>query len=168
MDEIIKYFSESGSFLSFVFALVILAAIIKVFEKVYGWASKKLTAYYNFRKGKDQQSETISEQDRKITEIDDKLSDVMAKMDNIVVEFREHIKHQKKVNTVVLKDKINIIYKDCLIKGYILDKAKHDFKDAFDEYVANGGNSYVIDEIEPYIHGLKTFLSDEDAKSAGY
>lgn len=168
MDDIIKYFSESGNFLSFITAIIIIAALIKVAEKIFSWASAKLTAYYNMRKGKETQKETIDNQDKRITEIDDKLDDVIDKMDTIVDTFDKFVVRQKSVNTILLRDKINYIYKECLAKGYILDKSKQNFKYAYDEYVANGGNSYVIDEVEPFIHGLKVFLSDEDAKKAGY
>lgn len=145
-----------------------MAAIIKIAEKVFNWCSTKLTTYYNIRKGKETQKENITNQDKRITEIDDKLDAVINKMDGIVTAFNTFVERQKSVNTILLRDKINYIYKDCLVKGYILEKSKQNFKYAYDEYIANGGNSYVIDEVEPFIHELKVFLSDEDAKNAGY
>lgn len=168
MDEIIKYFSESGSVVSFIIAITIIVAMIKVAEKVISWVSGKLTAYYNFRHGKETEKEKVLNQDKKITEIDDKLDKVAAKMDDIVNHFDTFVVRQKSVNTILLRDKINYIYKDCIAKGYILEKQLQNFTYAYDEYVANGGNSYVINDVNPYIHTLKVFLSDEDAKAAGY
>ena len=165
MNEIITYFSESGNFFSFITAIIIIVAFIKVAEKVWSWCSLKLTAYYNMRHGKETQKETIINQDKRITEIDDKLDSVINKMDGIVTTFDRFVERQKSVNTILLRDKINYIYKDCIAKGYILEKQKQNFKYAYDEYIANGGNSYVIDEVEPFIHGLKVYLSDEDAKT---
>lgn len=168
MSEIIDYFSEPGSFLSFVLALMVIVAFIKVAEKVWSWCSLKLTSYYNIRRKKETQTEQVTNQDKRITEIDEKLDAVMSKIDEIVDTFNKFEERQKSVNTILLRDKIKYIYKKCLTDGYILDKDKQDFKYAYDEYVANGGNSYVIDEVEPFIHGIKVFLSDEDAKEAGY
>ena len=166
MDEVIKYFSESGSILSFIVAITIIAALVKVGEKVISWISAKLTAYYNFRHGKEQTKQNITNQDKRITEIDDKLDKVVETIDDISKTFNKFEERQKSVNTILLRDKINYIYKDCIAKGYILEKQKQNFKYAYDEYIANGGNSYVRDEVEPYIHTLKVFLSDEDAKAA--
>lgn len=190
MKELIEYFSESGNFLSFSLALVILVVIIKVVEKSCSWVSEKLLKYYNFKRGKETEKETlqkngerIQELDKKLEqhikdadeklaksmqEVDNKLDTIGDKVDGMVKAFGDFEIRQKNVNTIVLRDKIKYIYKKCLTDGYILDKDKRDFKDAYDEYVANGGNSYVKDEVEPFIHGLRVFLSEENAALAGY
>ena len=190
MKELIEYFSESGNAVSFFFALVILVIIIKLLEKSFSWISDKLTKYYNFKRGKETEKEKVNKQAEQIKAIDEKLDKhiqeadekikeffhdvdvkldaVGQKVDNIAETFAEYEKRQKRVNTITLRDKINYIYKDCLSKGYILNKTKHDFKDAYDEYIANGGNSYVQTEVDPFIHNLRVFLADDDARKAGF
>ena len=190
MKELIEYFSESGNFLSFSLALVILVVIIKIVEKSCSWVSEKLLKYYNFKRGKETENETmqkhgerIQEVDKKLEqhikdadeklekcmkEVDDKLDKIGDKVDGMAKAFGDFEVRQKSVNTIVLRDKIKYIYKKCLIDGYILDKDKRDFKDAYDEYIANDGNSYVKDEVAPFIHGLRVFLSEENAALAGY
>lgn len=190
MKELIEYFSESGNFLSFSLALVILVVIIKVIEKSCSWVSEKLLKYYNFKRGKETEKETlqkngerIQELDKKLDihiqeadeklekrmhEVDDKLDTIGVKVDGMVKAFEDFEVRQKNVNTIVLRDKIKYIYNKCLAAGYILDKDKKDFKDAYDEYIANGGNSYVKDEVNPFIHELRVFLSEENAALAGF
>jgi len=190
MKELIEYFSASGNAVSFFLALVILVAIVKVLEKVLSWLSEKLTKYYNFKRGKETEKETIETQGKRIKEIDEKLDQhirdadnamnqrmlevdgkldkIGEKVDGIAQTFIKYEERQKSVNAILLRDKINYIYKDCIAKGYILEKQKQDFKYAYDEYIANGGNSYIINEVEPYIHNCKMFLSDIDAREAGF
>lgn len=190
MKELIEYFSDSGNVLSFFLALVILVAIVKLLEKSFSWVSAKLLKYYNFKRGKETEKETIETQGQRIKELDEKLIQHMHDADNVMTQrmaevdgkldkigekvddiaqtFVKYEERQKSVNTILLRDKINYIYKDCIAKGYILEKQKQDFKYAYDEYIANGGNSYIINEVEPFIHNCKMFLSDADAKKAGF
>lgn len=190
MKELIEYFSTSGNIVSFSLALVIIVIIVKTVEKLWSWVSEKLLKYYNFKRGKETEKETlqkngerIQELDKKLEqhikdadeklaksmqEVDSKLDTIGAKVDGMVTAFENYEERQKKVNVITLRDKIKYIYNKCLATNYILDKDKQDFKDAYDEYIENGGNSYVKDEVEPFIHGLRVFLSDENAALAGY
>lgn len=190
MKELIEYFSESGNAVSFFLALVILVVIVKVLEKSFSWVSEKLTKYYNFKRGKETEKEKVENQtqqiaeinekldkhineaeammDKRMSEVDEKLDKIGNKVDSIAETFDKYEKRQKSVNTILLRDKINYIYKDCIAKGYILEKQKQDFKYAYDEYIANDGNSYVIDEVEPFVHNLRVFLSEADARKAGF
>ena len=140
-----------------------LAATIVLIEKLYRWIVEKLKNYYNFRRGKEKEKETSEKHEERLNEFDTKLDTISAKVNEIVTHLDKFVANQKNVNTVLLRDKIYYIYKEALKKGYILDKDKQNFKFAYDEYIANGGNSYIRDEVEPFIHGLKVYISDEDA-----
>lgn len=164
MKEIIEYITTPGNIGSFLLSIAMLSATIVLIEKFYSWATSKLKNYYDFKRGKETEKETIQNQDKRIKEVDDKLDTLSDKIDSIAKSFNKFEERQKSVNTILLRDKIKYIYKECISKGYILEKSKQDFKYAYDEYIANGGNSYVRDEVEPYIHNLKVYLSDEDAK----
>lgn len=190
MKELIEYFSTSGNIVSFSLALVIIVIIVKTVEKLWSWVSEKLLKYYNFKRGKETEKETLQKYgeriqevnqkleqhikdadeklEKRMKEVDDKLDVIGDKVDGMVTSLGQFEVRQKNVNTIVLRDKIKYIYKKCLTDGYILDKDKRDFKDAYDEYIENGGNSYVKDEVEPFVHNLRVFLSEENAALAGY
>lgn len=164
MKEIIEYITTPGNIGSFFLAIAMLAATIVVIEKFYTWATSKLKNYYDFKRGKEKDKETEQKQEEHLNELDNKLDTITNKVDEIVSHLDTFVANQKNVNTVLLRDKIYYIYKDALRKGYILDKDKQNFKFAYDEYIANGGNSYIRDEVEPFIHGLKVYINDHDAQ----
>lgn len=164
MKEIIEYMTTPGNIGSFFLAITMLAATIVVIEKVYTWITNKLKNYYNFKRGEEKEKETEQKQEEHLNELDNKLDTITNKVNEIVNHLDTFVTNQKNVNTVLLRDKIYYIYKDALRKGYILDKDKQNFKFAYDEYIANGGNSYIRDEVEPFIHGLKVYINDRDAQ----
>ena len=164
MKEIIEYITPPGNIGSFLLSISMLSAAIILLEKFYSWCTSKLKKYYDFKRGKETDKETVNKQEQRLNELDTKLDTISTKVDEIVTHLDTFVANQKKVNTVVLRDKIYYIYKEALRKGYILEKDKKNFKYAYDEYVRNDGNSYVIDEVEPFIHNLKVYITDEDAQ----
>lgn len=164
MKEIIEYVTTPGNVGAFLLSISIIAASIVLIEKFYNWAVSKFKGYYDIRRDKEKDKETTAKQEEHLNELDNKLDTITTKVDQIVNHLDTFVANQKNVNTILLRDKIYYIYKEALRKGYILDKDKQNFKFAYDEYIANGGNSYVRDEIEPFIHGLKVYINDEDAK----
>lgn len=165
MKELIDYITDPGNVGSFLLAISMLAAGIVLIEKLVGWCSGKLKKYYDIRRGKEIDKETTEKQEKHLNELDNKLDTISTKMDEIVTHLDTFVNDQKKVNTVLLRDKIYYIYKEALKKGYILEKDKKNFKYAYDEYVRNNGNSYVIDEVEPFIHNLKVYVDEEHAQA---
>lgn len=163
MKEIIDYITKADSVGSFLLTISFLAAVVVLIEKFYVWIVGKFKKYYDRRRGKELESETISGQSKRIEELDTKLDAIEQKLDNIVNTVETYMKGQKNVNTVVLRNIIHPIYEEARRNQYILEKDKQDFKYAYDEYVRNGGNSYVIDEVEPFIHNLKVYMTKEDA-----
>lgn len=164
MKDLIEYLTTAGNIGSFLLAISMLAAGVVVLEKLYTWAAGRLKKYYDFKRGKEIDKENDEKQSKHLTELDAKLDTLINSVNALVINLDTFENSQKNVNTILLRDKINYIYKDAIQKGYILEKKKQDFKYAYDEYVRNGGNSYVIDEVEPFIHNLKVYMSDEDAK----
>ena len=163
MKELIDYLINGDNIASFLLAISMLAAGIVLIEKLYTWVSSKLKKYYDFKHGKETEKENEKKQDERLNELDTKLDTIENKLDNIVNTVETYMKGQKNVNTVVLRNIIHPIYEEARRNQYILEKDKQDFKYAYDEYVRNGGNSYVIDEVEPFIHNLKVYMTKEDA-----
>ena len=163
MKELIDYLINGDNVASFLLAISMLAAGIVLIEKLYTWISGKLKKYYDFKHGKETEKENEKKQDERLNELDTKLDTIENKLDNIVDTVETYMKGQKNVNTVVLRNIIHPIYEEARRNQYILEKDKQDFKYAYDEYVRNGGNSYVIDEVEPFIHNLKVYMTKEDA-----
>ena len=163
MKELIDYLINGDNVASFFLAISMLAAGIVLIEKLYTWISGKLKKYYDFKHGKETEKENEKKQDERLNELDTKLDTIENKLDSIVDTVETYMKGQKNVNTVVLRNIIHPIYEEARRNQYILEKDKQDFKYAYDEYVRNGGNSYVIDEVEPFIHNLKVYMTKEDA-----
>lgn len=164
VKDLIEYITDPGNVGAFLLAISMLAAAVVLIEKFVGWCSGKFRKYYDARRGREIEKETTAKQEEHLDELDNKLDNISTKMDEIVNHLDTFVANQKKVNTVLLRDKIYYIYKDALKKGYILEKDKKNFKYAFDEYVRNDGNSYVIDEVEPFIHNLKVYVDEEHAQ----
>jgi len=165
MKELIDYLINGDNVASFLLAISMLAAGIVLIEKLYTWISGKLKKYYDFKHGKETEKENENKQDERLNELDTKLDTINTKVDNLVSHFDTFTSDQKRVNTVVLRDKIGYIYNKALKNNYIIEKDKQDFKYAYDEYVRNGGNSYVIDEVEPFIHNLKVYIDEAHAQT---
>lgn len=165
MEKIVDYFcgGNGGNFFA---ALIIVGAIIAVVERIVNWCGEKLKKYYNVKKGKETLEKTIENHSTQINEVKSVVEQLVKTFNTLEDKIEQYSTKQQRTNTVMLRDGIYEIYKETIRKGYILDKDKQNFKYAFDEYVANGGNSYVIDEIEPFIHNAKVFLSDEEAADA--
>lgn len=161
MKDLIEYLVDGDNVASFLLAISMLAAGIILIEKLYTWVIGKLKKYYDFRHGKEVLKENETKQEERITELDTKLDTIINKINDLVSHLDDFEANQKRVNTILLRDKIGYIYKKALANNYILDKDKQDFKYAYDEYVRNGGNSYVIDEVEPFIHNLKVYMSED-------
>jgi len=164
MKDLIDYIVNGDNIASFLIAISMLAAGIVLIEKLYTWISGRLKKYYDFKHGKEVEKENEENQNEHLKELDTKLDTLINTINALVTNLDTFENGQKNVNTILLRDKINYIYKEAIQKGYILEKKKQDFKYAYDEYVRNGGNSYVIDEVEPFIHKLKVYLSDEEAQ----
>lgn len=165
MKEIIDYIVNGDNIASFLLAISILAASIVLIEKLYTWVSGKLKKYYDFKHGKENEKENEQKQDKRLDELDTKLDNINTKVDNLVAHFDTFISDQKRVNTVVLRDKIGYIYNKALKNNYIIEKDKQDFTYAYEEYVRNDGNSYVKDEVAPFIHNLKVYIDEAHAQS---
>ena len=67
-------------------------------------------------------------------------------------------------STVMLKQDIRILYETCKKRGYILDKEKKCFSDMHEIYTACGGNSFVSEQIKPFIDSLRCYETEEEAE----
>lgn len=165
MKEIIEYFTGEGNGINFFTALLIIGAIVAVCEKVFGWFGCKLKKLYDIKKGKETLEETICSHTSQIEEIKEDVIKLVSTINSLEEKIDQYSTQQHKVNTVLLRDKLYSIYKETIRKGYILDKDKKNFNYAYDEYIANGGNSYIVNEVAPFIHNAKVFLTDEEANN---
>jgi hypothetical protein len=152
--------------LSIYFAFVIAAMkgvwefskfVIKIFRK-----------WHNSENIKEEKEETLQSHSKQISEMDvrhkEDYQQINSKIDTLTSTLDKFIGETKKDNQVILRDKIYDAYKITLQKGYILEKDSKNYHYALERYIANEGNSYVVDEIEPRMKDFKVFLCDEDAE----
>lgn len=86
-----------------------------------------------------------------------RISDVEEKIKTVDINRQEDC-------LATLRDRITQMYHYHQKKGYILEDDKKDFNALFTRYTINGGNSYVQEDIAPFMKSLPRFMSDGDAE----
>lgn len=102
----------------------------------------------------DKRFETIT---TNYAELHNSLYEVKNKLEQLTNDSRESTR-------VMLKQDIRKLYETCKKRGYILDKEKKCFKDMYAIYIACGGNSFVSEQVEPFMDSLNCFETEEEAE----
>lgn len=68
-------------------------------------------------------------------------------------------------NVITMKITLLDMYRKAIRDGYILEKDDSNFHDLLNRYYANGGNSYIKDDIVPRMEHFRVYLSENDAHS---
>jgi hypothetical protein len=135
---------------------------------ISNWIWTNFNKAYKLKKSSEDFHETVKNHTKQIAEMDirhgEDYKEISNKIDGLTNKLDHFIEETKKDNQVILRDKIYDVYKLTLQKGYILEKDSKNYHYALERYLANGGNSYVTDEIKPRMEDFKVFLSDEDAE----
>lgn len=90
-------------------------------------------------------------------ELHNSLHEVKAKLEQLNYDSKESTR-------VMLKQDIRKMYTECKRRGYILDKEKKCFIDMREIYYACGGNSFVSEEVEPFMMSLNCYETEEEAE----
>jgi hypothetical protein len=134
---------------------------------VAGWIWDKFNKGYKIKRSNEVFHETVESHTKQIADMDVRHKEDYSKVDNkldaISSTLSDFISETKKDNQVILRDKIYDAYKMTLQKGYVLEKDSKNYHYALERYLANDGNSYVCEEIEPRMREFPVFLCDEDA-----
>lgn len=77
----------------------------------------------------------------------------------------DFIKETQMDNQAIMRDRLLRIYHTTLKKGYILEKDNENFHSLLKRYKANGGNSYILNDVAPRMESFKVYLSENDAES---
>lgn len=125
---------------------------------------------FHVKKSKEEAlEETIKTNSKDIEELAQKqkveIKNTNDKIDKITDMLMEYIEHDMQDKQVLLRRDINEIYNMTLRKGYIIEKDLKTYNYALKRYLANNGNSYVVDEIVPRMKEFRVYLSDKDAQT---
>jgi len=90
-------------------------------------------------------------------ELHNSLAELKDKLEQLTNDSRESTR-------VMLKQDIRKLYETCKKRGYILDKEKKCFLDMCAIYKACGGNSFVSEQVEPFMDRLHCFETEEEAE----
>ena len=91
-----------------------------------------------------------------------------AELHNSLLELKDKLEQltydSKESTRVMLKQDIRRMYTECKKRDYILDKEKKCFIDMYDIYCACGGNSFVSEQVEPFMMDLNCYETEEEAE----
>jgi hypothetical protein len=164
MDIDITKLELGQVFGAFFITFAVISAIVFASIKIY----KAFMKLHNAKSEQEKKDYTIESHSKQIAEMDlrhkEDYKNLDTKIDTLTTTLQMFISETKKDNQVILRDKIYDIYQLTLQKGYILEKDNKNYHYALERYLANDGNSYVCDEIEPRMKDFKVFISDEDAE----
>ena len=95
--------------------------------------------------------------------IDMNHTESIQRIDEVKNDLKKEQVNRKEDSIVILRDRITQMYNYYLPKGYMLEEDKKDFNSMFTRYVINGGNSYVQNDIAPFVKSLPRFKTHEEA-----
>lgn len=132
------------------------------------WVWVHFNKAYKLKKDSDDFHETVGNHTKQIVDMDARHKEDYKQIDNkidvLTSTLTNFISETKKDNQVILRDKIYDAYKLAIKNDYILEKDSKNYHYALERYLANDGNSYVTDEVEPRMKEFKVFNTVEDAE----
>lgn len=141
-----------------------LLAIVTCFLGIVGSVSGVSIKVYNiaqrWRKLENEKEESKSALEKNT----DDIKVINNKIDTIVQTLNTYIEHDKHDKQAMLRNDIQEIYCKALKNRYMTAEAKKNFGYLYERYTANEGNSYVVDQVYPFIIDLPVFSSEEDAQ----
>ena len=157
MEEIINFLTEFcnlHSSLAYIFGFLFLCFVDNKLPEDSNY--KLLTKFLTFI-GNIMNKETVSFFTQKIEEVNSRIDKLENKLDN-ETEERQHD------SVAQLRHSITSIYHITQRDKYILESDKENYNDLYKRYIANGGNSYIEKDVDPYINSLPRFMTHEEAK----
>lgn len=91
-----------------------------------------------------------------------------AELHNSMTEMKDKLEQltndSRESTRIMLKQDIRKMYEECKCRGYILDKEKKCFIDMYEIYRACGGNSFVSEQVEPFMMSLHCYETEDEAE----
>lgn len=109
-------------------------------------------------------AEVREEQEKIKKTIEENHIESMKLIEQTQEQVEEVDRNRREDSQATMRDRITQIYHYYQNKGYILEKDKENYNSLYERYTKNNGNSYIKDDVHPYISSLPRFMSHTDAK----
>lgn len=86
------------------------------------------------------------------------------KLDTLIKTFELYQENDKEDKQTLFRNNIQQIYNKTLKKRYITADDKKNYSYLLSAYIRNKGNSYIVEDIAPWMLQVPVFPTDEDAK----
>ena len=156
MEELIKV-TQNISVSTLLSWLVCISAIIAGTSatsiKIYNVAQK----WRKFENEKEENIKIFEKNQEKIIVLENKL-------DTLIKTFGMFQEEDKQDKQTLFRNNIQQIYNKTLKKRYITADDKKNYSYLLSAYIRNKGNSYIVEDIAPWMLQVPVFPTDEDAK----
>lgn len=137
--------------------IILLAGVIGTISassiKIYNLAQKWRKA----ENEKEKQEGVLMENRKNITILENKI-------DTLICTFKMFVEEDKKDKQTLFRNNIQNIYNITLKKRYITVDDKKNYTYLITAYTRNDGNSYILEDVMPWMKEVPVFSSDEDAE----
>ena len=131
----------------------IITAISGVSIKIYKMAQK----WRKFENQKEEHLEILEKNQEKIVVLENKI-------DTLIQSFAKYSEEDKKDKQTLFRNSIQEIYNKTLKKRYITVDDQKNYSCLVNAYTRNGGNSYILEDVDPWMKTVPVFTTDEDAE----
>ena len=151
--ELTQNISASTLLSWFVCMAGIIAGISAASIKIYNVAQK----WHKFENKKEEHVEILEKNQEKIIVLENKI-------DTLIQAFATYTEEDKKDKQTLFRNNIQEIYNKTLKKRYITADDQKNYSCLVNAYTRNGGNSYILEDVVPWMKTVPVFSTDEDAE----
>ena len=149
MTELLNYLNNGGSIIELITLIIIIVAVFYYFEKIVKTVKGYLNGYVEKKKKEDKTAKIIESNKESI-------DTMTARMNSFENNFIDLMKALDKDMQVIHRKEIREIYEKAKANnGVISEKDMRDYHYALECYINHNGNSYVQDEIVPYMKTVR-------------
>lgn len=131
----------------------VIAGISAASIKIYNTAQK----WRKFENEKEEHINVLEKNQEKIIMLDNKI-------DTLIHSFASYQEEDKKDKQTLFRNNIQEIYNKTLKKRYITADDKKNYCYLISSYTRNGGNSYILEDVVPWMQNVPVFSTDDDAE----
>ena len=156
MKELIELTQNisASTLLSWLVCIVgIIGGISAASIKIYNVAQK----WHKFENKKEEHVEILEKNQEKIIVLENKI-------DTLIQAFATYTEEDKKDKQTLFRNNIQEIYNKTLKKRYITADDQKNYSCLVNAYTRNGGNSYILEDVVPWMKTVPVFSTDEDAE----
>ena len=156
MNDLIKLTQDisASTFLTWCLCIVtIIGSISALSIKIYNIFQK----WRKYENEKEENENILLKNRESVTVLENKL-------DTLIQSFELYIKKDKEDKQTLFRNSIQDIYNKTLKKRYITVDDKKNYTYLINAYTRNDGNSYILDDVVPWMKDVSVFSTDEDAE----